>query len=305
MTLPLGLGIIVADLRGYDVGLLDDRVAIVTGAASGIGAATATRLVAEGARVLLTDIQDEAGESLAGSLAGGDGQAAFRHVNVVDEDQVAAAVAEAVDRWGGLDIIHNNAGFVGVSGPLEETTGDEWHQTMDVLLTSVFYGIKHATPAMRARGGGSIINTASVCGLQAGIGTHVYTVAKHGVIGLTRSTALELAEDNIRVNAVCPGYIATGLSAGRAVSSVDSDEFDQRLDKARDRMGQSQPLTRMGEGADIAAAVAWLASDQSGWVTGTSQVVDGGLMAGKPWRKQPAAMTENREIRMYRPGTYE
>jgi len=287
------------------MGVLDDRVAIVTGAASGIGAATARRLAAEGARVLLTDIQDEAGESLAAELAGGPGgDAAFRHTNVVDEDQVAAAVAEAVDRWGGLDVIHNNAGFGGVSGPLEETTATEWHETMDVLLTSVFFGIKHAAVAMKARGGGSIVNTASVCGFQAGIGSHVYTVAKHGVIGLTRSAALELAEDGIRVNAVCPGYIATGLAAGRAVGSVDADEFDQRLDRARERMGDSQPMHRMGEADDIAAAVAWLASDDSGWVTGTAQVIDGGLTVGKPWRKQPAVMTERRPIRMYAPGTY-
>ncbi len=284
------------------MGLLDDRVAIVTGAASGIGAATARRLVAEGARVLLTDIQDEAGADLAAAMGP---QAAFHHVNVVDEEQVAAAVADAVERWGGLDVIHNNAGFVGVSGPLEETTATEWAQTLDVLLTSVFYGIKHAAPAMRARGGGSIVNTSSVCGFQAGIGTHAYTVAKHGVIGLTRSAALELAEDDIRVNAVCPGYIATGLSAGRSVSSVDAEEFDQRLDRARERMGRSQPLSRMGEADDIAAAVAWLASDQSGWVTGTAQVVDGGLTAGKPWRKQPPAMTERRDIRLYAPGSYE
>lgn len=284
------------------MGVLDGRVAIVTGAASGIGAATARQMVAEGANVVLTDIQDDAGERLAGGL--GDG-ASYRHVNVVDEDQVAAAVTEAVERWGGLDIIHNNAGFGGVQGPLEETTATEWHQTIDVLLTSVFFGIKHATPAMKARGGGSIINTASVCGFEAGIGGHAYTVAKHGVIGLTRSSALELAEHDIRVNAVCPGYIATGLAAGRAVESVDAEEFDDRLDKARERMGQSQPLHRMGEPDDIAAAVTWLASDQAAWVTGTAQVVDGGLTVGKPWRKQPPVMTEHREVRMYAPGTYE
>jgi NAD(P)-dependent dehydrogenase (short-subunit alcohol dehydrogenase family) len=284
------------------MGLMDDRVAIVTGAASGIGAATARRLVAEGASVLLTDIQDEAGEALAVELGSA---AAYRHVNVVDEDQVADAVAEAVERWGGLDAIHNNAGFGGVSGPLEETTATEWHETMDVLLTSVFFGIKHATPALKARGGGSIVNTASVCGFQAGIGSHVYTVAKHGVIGLTRTSALELAEHGIRVNAVCPGYIATGLAAGRARSTVDADEFDERLDRARERMGDSQPMHRMGEADDIAAAVAWLASEQSAWVTGTTQVVDGGLTTGKPWRKQPPVMTERREIRMYAPGTYE
>lgn len=284
------------------MGTLEDRVAIVTGAASGIGAATARRLVDEGANVLLADIQDDAGAALAAEL--GD-RAAFLHTNVARETDVEAAVAEAVDRWGGLDVLHNNAGFVGVTGPLEATSDQEWRETLDVLLSSVFYGTKHATPAMRARGGGSIINTASVCGLVAGVGAHVYTVAKHGVVGLTRSSALELAEYNIRANAVCPGYIATGLAAGRAISDVDESELQARLAKARAAMDDSQPLPRMGEPSDIAAAVAWLASDDSQWVTGTTQIVDGGLTVGKPWRKQPGAMAEKRPIRMYAPGSYE
>ena len=282
--------------------MLDGRVAIVTGAASGIGAATARRFVTEGAKVLITDIQDEPGQALADELGE---NAAFLHTNVARESDVEAAVAEAVDRWGGLDVIHNNAGFVGVTGPLEETTDQEWQETLAVLLSSVFYGTKHATPAMRERGGGSIINTASVCGLVAGIGTHAYTVAKHGVVGLTRSTALELAEYNIRANAVCPGYIATGLSAGRAISEIDDAELQRRLTRARSVMDNSQPMPRMGEPADIAAAVTWLASDDSEWVTGTTQVVDGGLMAGKPWRKQPPGVSEKRPIRMYPPGSYE
>lgn len=284
------------------MGMLDDRVAIVTGAASGIGAATARRFVSEGAKVLVADIQDDAGEALATELGS---SAAFLHTNVARESDVEAAIAEAVDRWGGLDVLHNNAGFVGVTGPLEDTSDEEWHETLDVLLSSVFYGTKHATPAMRARGGGSIINTASVCGLVAGVGSHVYTVAKHGVVGLTRSTALELAEFNIRANAVCPGYVATGLAAGRAVSDIDEEELQRRLAKARSAMENSQPMARMGEPADIAAAVTWLASDDAAWVTGTAQIVDGGLTVGKPWRKQPPAMAEKRPIRMYAPGSYE
>jgi NAD(P)-dependent dehydrogenase (short-subunit alcohol dehydrogenase family) len=283
------------------MGRLDNRVALVTGAASGIGAATARRLVAEGARVLLADIQDEPGQALAGELGPG---AAFRHTNVAQEADVAAAVGEAVERWQGLDILHNNAGFVGVTGPLEETSNEEWDQTLAVLLSSVFYGTKHATPVMRAGGGGSIVNTASVCGLYAGIGSHVYTVAKHAVVGLTRSTALELAEHNIRVNAICPGYIATGLAAGRSVSDVDEAELQRRLTRARASMDSAQPLARTGEPEDIAAAVAWLASDDSAWVTGTTQTVDGGLTLGKPWRKQPAGVVEKRPIRMYAPGSY-
>lgn len=281
---------------------LRGKNAMVTGAASGIGAATARRLVAEGANVLITDIQDEAGEALASELGP---QAAFRHCNVVVEDDVAGCLAEVATLWGGLDILHNNAGFIGVTGPIQDTAAEGWTSTIDVLLTSVFFGTKHATPLMRERGAGSIVNTASVCGLRAGIGAHVYTVAKHGVIGLTRSTALELAEYGIRVNAVCPGYIATGLAAGRAVSEVDSEEMQRRLTRAREGTGESQPMTRMGEPADIAATVAWLASDDSEWVTGTSQVVDGGLITGTPWRQQPGSMTEDRPVRLYAPGSYE
>ncbi len=283
-------------------GRLAGKVAIVTGAASGIGEATARRLIADGASVLLTDIQDEVGADLADELGE---HARYQHCNVVREADVADAVASAVEAWGGLDVLHNNAGFGGVSGPIESTTAEGWASTIDVLLTSVFFGTKHATPAMRERGGGSIINTASVCGLHAGIGSHVYTVAKHGVVGLTRSTALELAEYSIRVNAVCPGYIATGLAAGRSRSEVDEAEMAERLDKARGWGANAQPLDRMGEPADIAAAVAWLASDDSAWVTGTTQVIDGGLTTGRPWRKLPRAITEDRPVRLYAPGTYE
>lgn len=282
-------------------GRLAGRVAVVTGAASGIGAATAGRLAADGANVLLGDIQDEVGNDVASGIGE---RAAYRHCNVTDEDDVAGLIGEAVERWGRLDIVHNNAGFGGVSGPIESTTVDGWVSTMDVLLTSVFLGIKHATPVMRAAGAGSIINTASVCGLQAGIGNHVYTAAKHGVIGLTRSTALELAEYGIRVNAVCPGYIATSLAAGRSKSDVDDAEMQDRLARARAWGDNAQPLARMGEPEDIAAAVAWLASDDSEWVTGTAQTVDGGLMAGKAWRKLPRTITEDRPVRLYAPGSY-
>ena len=281
---------------------LEGKVAIVTGAASGIGAATARRLAAEGANVLLTDIQDEVGSDLADDIGA---NAMFQHCNVVSEADVSSAVNTAVATWGRLDIMHNNAGFGGVSGPIESTTGDGWANTLDVLLNSVFYGTKHATPAMRDSGGGSIVNTASVCGLRAGIGNHAYTVAKHGVVGLTRSTALELAEYNIRVNAICPGYIATSLAAGRAQSDVDADEMAQRLDKARAWAENAQAMNRMGEPEDIAAAVAWLASDDSEWVTGTEQVVDGGLLNGRAWRKLPKAITEDRPVKLYAPGSYE
>jgi NAD(P)-dependent dehydrogenase (short-subunit alcohol dehydrogenase family) len=280
------------------MGRLDGKVAVITGAASGIGAATAELFVQEGAKVVIGDIQDEVGERVAGSLGA---DARFRHCNVAREADVAGLVAEATDAWGRLDVIFNNAGFVGAQGPFESTSVDEYDLTMDVLLKSVFLGIKHASPVMKAQGSGSIISTASVCGITPSIGTHVYNVAKAGVVMMTKSAALELAEQGIRVNCICPGYVATQLAAGRELSQVSDDENVQRMAKVRDRMGESQPMHRMGEPLDIANMALFLASDDSTWVTGTAQVVDGGLTLGKPWRKQPKSITEQGPIRMYRP----
>ncbi|MGB5757426.1 MAG: SDR family oxidoreductase [Acidimicrobiales bacterium] len=277
-------------------GRLEGKVAVITGAASGIGRATTELFVAEGAKVVVADLQEDVGAAFAAEL--GD-SATFVACNVVDEAQVAAAVDEATDRWGRLDVVYANAGFVGVTGPMESISSDDYDKTMNVLLRGVFYTIKHAAPIMKAQGSGSMIATASVCGLEAGIGTHIYTVAKAGVISMMRSMALEMAEHGVRSNAICPGYIATSLMAGRMRSQVSDDETEQRLEKSRDIMGQSQPMHRVGEPADIAKMALFLASDDSEWVTGTAQVVDGGLILGKPWRKQPRTMTEVRPIYMY------
>lgn len=280
------------------MGRLKGKTAMITGAASGIGAETARRFVAEGARVLIADIQDEVGEALAASL--GDA-ARYHHCDVLREDEVREGIETVVGHWERLDILFNNAGFVGVSGPVESITSDDYDTTMNVLLRGVFYGIKHAAPVMKAQRSGSILSTASVCGIQAGIGTHVYSVAKAGVISLTESVALELAEHGVRVNAICPGYIATQLAAGRALSEVSANEAQERLARARETIGSSQPIARMGEPEDVASVAVFLASDESAWMTGTSQVIDGGLTLGKPWRKQIPLMTENRPIRMYNP----
>jgi NAD(P)-dependent dehydrogenase (short-subunit alcohol dehydrogenase family) len=277
---------------------LEGKVAVITGAASGIGAATARLFVAEGAKVVIGDIQDEVGERFAAEL--GDG-AIYRHCNVAREEQVAALIAAATDTWGRLDVLYNNAGFVGAQGPLSTIAVDDYDLTMDVLLKSVFLGLKHASPIMKAQGSGSIISTASICGLVPDVGTHLYNAAKAAVIMLTKSAALELAEDNVRVNAICPGFIATQLAAGRELSAIDRAENEERLAKVRDRMADSQPLRRMGDPDDIARMALFLASDDSAWMTGTAQVVDGGLTLGKPWRKQPRSVTEPGPIRMYKP----
>ena len=279
-------------------GRLDGKVAVITGAASGIGAATVGRFVAEGAKVMMGDLQDEVGEKRA-ALLGPD--VAYRHCNVAREPHVAGLINEAVERFGRLDIVYNNAGFGGASGPFEDTTMDEYDLTMDVLLKSVFLGIKHASPHMKAQRSGSIISTASVCGLVPAIGSHLYNVAKAGVVMMTKTAALELGEWDVRVNCICPGYIATQLTVGRTLSELDDDEVAKRLDAARERMGGAQPITRMGEASDIASMALFLASDDSAWVTGTAQVVDGGLTLGKPWRKLAKMITEHRPIRMYVP----
>lgn len=276
-------------------GRLDGRVAVVTGGASGIGAATVRRFVEEGARVVMGDLQDGPGADLAAELGGA---VVYRHADVASEADVAGLVGAAVDTWGRLDVLFNNAGFGGVTGPFEDTTEAEYDRTMDVLLKSVFLGIKHASPVMKAQRSGSIVSTASVCGLMPSIGTHVYNVAKAGVIMMTKTAALELAEWDVRVNCVCPGYIATGLAAGANLSRLGADETARRLDQARERMSHSQPIQRMGEPEEVASLVTFLASDESAWITGTAQVIDGGLTLGKPWRRQPPLVTEHRPLRL-------
>lgn len=280
------------------MGRLEGKVAVITGGASGIGAATARLFVAEGARVVIADLQGEVAEGLASELGS---EAIAVRCNVAREEDVEAAIATAVVRWGRLDVLYNNAGFGGINGPIEETTVAEYDLTMDVLLKSVFLGTKHAAPHMRAQGSGSIVNTASVCAFEAGIGNQLYTVAKAAVVMMTKTAAIELAEHNVRVNAVCPGYIATPLAAGRPLSQHAHEEVDAALDRLRERVGNSQPIARTGEPEDIARAVLFLASDDAEWVTGQTLVVDGGLLAGRPWRKLARNITERRELTLYRP----
>lgn len=271
---------------------LDGKIAIITGGASGMGAATVRLFVEEGAKVVIADLNAEAGEALASEL--GDA-AEFRQTDVSQESDVALAVDEACDRWGGLDIMFNNAGFGGVRGPIESIAEDEYDLTMDVLLKSVFFGMKHAAPRMKERGGGSIISTASVAGLLAGEAPHLYSVAKAGVIHLTKTVALELGEHGIRVNAICPGVIATPLAAGPKTVR------DGKMDKFRENVGRHQPIGRVGEPEDIANLALFLAGDRSTFITGTAHVVDGGANAGRTWRRQHPSMTSEAPTKLYRP----
>ncbi|MGI8926959.1 MAG: SDR family NAD(P)-dependent oxidoreductase [Tepidiformaceae bacterium] len=277
---------------------MDGKVAVITGGASGIGAATTALFVREGARVVIADLQGDVAARFAGELGA---SAASIECNVAREDDVARVIGFATEKWGRLDVLFNNAGFGGAAGPLEETTIEDYDLTMDVLLKGVFLGIKHASPVMKKQRSGSIINTASVCAFEAGVGHHLYTVAKAAVVMLTKSAALELAEYEVRVNAVCPGYITTPLAAGRPLSTTEPERVETALERLREANRDNQPLARSGEPDDIANMVLFLASDDSAWVTGQAMVVDGGLLAGRPWRKLSPWITEHREIRIYRP----
>jgi NAD(P)-dependent dehydrogenase (short-subunit alcohol dehydrogenase family) len=260
---------------------MDGKVAVITGGASGIGEATVRLFVEEGARCVIADVQDDRGNALESELGG---LAAYRKADVTQEADVKAAIGLAASKFGRLDCIFNNAGVVGTVGPIEDIPVDEYDLTMNILLRGPFFGMKHAAPVMKSQGaGGSIISTASVAGVTGGDGPHIYSVAKAGVMHLTRSAALELAEHNIRVNAICPGGIVTPLIT-QGIPNVDQQ---QSADMARAGLKMFQPIRRAGEPIDIAYAALWLAGDESTFVTGQSIFVDGGLTAGNQWSQQP------------------
>ena len=271
---------------------LEGKVTVITGGASGIGEATVRLFVKEGARVVIADMQRERGEALAGELGA---NAAFVACEVRQENQVKMAVDTAVGRWGRLDCIFNNAGFGGALGPIEEIPADEFDLTFDVLVKGVFLGMKHAIPALRKQGGGSIINTGSIAGVVAGRGPIVYSAAKAAVSHMSKAAAMQLGPGSIRVNCICPGAIATPLSAN-TVGRPDS-LIEERLS---DYAGL-QPIPRAGLPDDIAQMALFLASDRSTFVTGQAIVVDGGGATGVMWANQKAAYKKHRPIRVYNP----
>ena len=257
---------------------LDGKVAVITGGASGIGEGTVRLFVAEGAAVVIADVQDDRGRALAKDL--GD-PTVYVHADVTREADVVAAIGEAVSRFGRLDCLFNNAGAVGARGSIEQVSVEKFDDTMALLVRGVFLGMKHAAPVMKRQGAGSIISTASVAGLQAGYGPHVYSAAKAAVIQLTRTVAMELGERGVRVNCICPGGIATPIF-GQAFG-LSPQQSEGLVPLLKGVLEQMQPIRRPGAPDDIANAALWLASDESSFVNGHALVVDGGLTGGRQW----------------------
>ena len=260
---------------------------VVTGGASGIGRATALRLAREGAEVWIGDVDAAGGQELAETS---NGRIHFLRTDVMQVADIAALM-QAVDDAGGLDVVFNNAGAGGAREKIDAISADDWDRTQHLLLRSVAMGIRYAAPLMIARGkGGAIVNTASIAALQTGAAPTAYSVAKAGVLHLTTMAAADLSQHNIRVNAVCPGFITTNIFTSALGISGD------RREAANGMIGQvaaqAQPLQRAGTADDIAGAVAYLASDDASFVTGTHIVVDGGMTIGPrhSWDAQAPSM---------------
>ena len=249
-------------------GKLEGKVAIVTAGGSGIGAATARRFARERASVVVADLSGTRASAVAGAIAQEGGNAQWLKMDASNPEGVRAAIRLAMDNWGRLDVMFNNAGM-GTVETLEAMALETWNRTLAVTLTSAFLGIKYSLPIMREQGGGSIVNTASISGTAGDYGMSAYNAAKAGVINLARGAALENAKYGIRINCVCPGAINTRVS--QVLGGNDVEGFKRRL--------AQNPVGRIGEPEEIANAVCFLASDEASFITGATIVVDGGLTA--------------------------
>jgi NAD(P)-dependent dehydrogenase (short-subunit alcohol dehydrogenase family) len=258
------------------MGRLEGRTAVVTGAASGIGRATSILFAKEGARVVCVDRAGEV-EATAAAIREAGGKAVAQQGDAGKEDDVKAYIARAISEFGGLDVVYANAGIgaaPGAFGPMEQITPEGWLEVLRVNLIGPFLAIKHASEVMKAKGKGSIICTASVAGIRSGAGGVPYSASKAGVINLVQTTANELYGTGVRVNAICPGLIETGMTRGVYVRARERG--------TEDRIGQLNPLKRGGEPTEIAGAALFLASDDSSYVNGQAIVVDGGLSSSHP-----------------------
>jgi NAD(P)-dependent dehydrogenase (short-subunit alcohol dehydrogenase family) len=252
-------------------GTLDGKVALVTGGASGIGRATALTLAREGAKLVIADMNEDGGQQTVHMLTENGAQATFVRVDVTQATEIEAMISKTVATYGRLDCAHNNAGIAGrIRAPLHECPEDVWDQVLNVNLKGVWLCMKYEIIQMLKQGSGAIVNTASIMGLVGSwSGTSPYNASKHGVVGLTKTAALEYAKSGIRVNAVCPGYIRTPLIEAALTIRPEMEE----------QIVSRHPVGRMGHPEEIAAAVAWLCSDAASFVTGHTMTVDGGYVA--------------------------
>ena len=253
-------------------GRVEGKVALVTGGASGLGAESSRRLAREGARVVLTDRAEEAGQAVADEIAAAGGQAIFLAQDVTDEARWGEVAQAATERFGGLDVLVNSAGVSGGTGPLLMTTYDAWRQVLAVNLDGTFLGMKAAAPVMAAAGKGSIINLSSILGKVGLPGAPAYCASKGGVLMLTKAAALELAPAGVRVNSVHPGFIETPM----VVNALRQSENENAM---RDMIISRHAMGRLGVPREIADAIVFLASDESSFMTGSELVVDGGYTA--------------------------
>ncbi len=250
-------------------GRLDNKIALVTGAGSGIGRATALVFAREGARVVVSDIVVEGGQETVQQIEAAGGEAIFVKADVSQAADVETLVAKTVETYGRLDCAFNNAGIEGSVKPTIDCTEEEFDRTIAVNLTGVWLCMKYEIQQMLSQGGGTIVNTASAAGLVGFPGLPDYVASKHGVVGLTKTAALEYAKSGIRVNAVCPGVIQTPMVERGAQLSPGFDELAVSM----------EPVGRFGQPAEIGEAVVWLCSDAASFVTGIPMQVDGGLVA--------------------------
>ena len=253
------------------MGMVSGKTILVTGGASGIGIATAILLAEEGANVVIADLQDEAGASAVKQITNAGGKAEYHHVDVTQYDQVNTLVEGIANRHGSLDGAFNNAGIEGPGAQIAKMSLEDWDRVVDVDLTSVFICLKvEVAQMLKQQAGGSIVNTASIAGLIGMRGSSGYNAAKHGVIGLTKTVALEYAKKNIRVNAVCPGFIETPMWDRTTAGNY----------RLKDSLQSLVAIGRTAEPVELAQAPVWLLSDRASYVTGVALPVDGGYTAG-------------------------